>query len=99
MVDSVGAKPIGPGSVARIAATQPVTAATTTPSATRPATGADIASLSGVAQAMAASPPVDTDRVARIRKAIEDGKFPLSPSTIADQMIALKLDWIKHDAA
>ena len=41
----------------------------------------------------AARPPVDTDRVSRIRKAIHDNKFPLSPSTIADRLLAFKLDW------
>ena len=33
------------------------------------------------------------DRVAAIKKAIADGNFPILPATIADQMIALKLDW------
>ncbi|HKX77813.1 MAG TPA: flagellar biosynthesis anti-sigma factor FlgM [Novosphingobium sp.] len=32
--------------------------------------------------------PVDTDRVAEIRKAIEDGRYPIVPSKIADAMIA-----------
>ncbi|MCJ2184938.1 flagellar biosynthesis anti-sigma factor FlgM [Novosphingobium sp. 1949] len=32
--------------------------------------------------------PVDTDRVATIRKAVEDGHYPLVPTQIADAMIA-----------
>jgi negative regulator of flagellin synthesis FlgM len=32
--------------------------------------------------------PVDTDRVAAIRKAVESGQYPLVPARIADAMIA-----------
>ena len=35
--------------------------------------------------------PVDTDRVAEIRKAIEDGRYPIVPSKIADAMIAAQI--------
>ena len=35
--------------------------------------------------------PVDTDRVAEIRKAIEDGTYPLIPTEIADGIIAAGL--------
>ncbi len=34
------------------------------------------------------APPVDADRVAEIRKAIEQGTYPLVPHRIADAMIA-----------
>lgn len=33
-------------------------------------------------------PPVDADRVAQIRKAVETGNYPLVPARIADAMIA-----------
>lgn len=33
-------------------------------------------------------PPVDTDRVAMIRKAVEQGNYPVMPARIADAMIA-----------
>ncbi len=49
--------------------------------------------------AMAAKPPVDAERVAKIRKAIEDGKFPIYPTTIADRLLALKLEWSPNDPA
>ena len=52
-----------------------------------------------LARQMAAVPPVDLDRVARIRKAITDGSFPIYPAQIADRLIALKHDWNPHDAA
>ena len=38
-----------------------------------------------------ASAPVDADRVAEIRKAIEDDRYPVIPARIADAMIAAGL--------
>ncbi|MCV0383931.1 MAG: flagellar biosynthesis anti-sigma factor FlgM [Erythrobacter sp.] len=35
--------------------------------------------------------PVDQDRVAEIRKALQDGKYPLIPAKIADAFIASSL--------
>lgn len=32
--------------------------------------------------------PVDTDRVTQIRKAIEQGSYPILPTTVADAIIA-----------
>ncbi len=34
------------------------------------------------------SAPVDTDRVATIRQAVEEGRYPVLPTRIADAMIA-----------
>ncbi|KTW01433.1 hypothetical protein NS355_00550 [Sphingomonas yabuuchiae] len=53
----------------------------------------DTSGVSNLARTLAAQPPVDMDRVAQIKKAIANGDFPILPATIADQMIALKLDW------
>ncbi len=36
-------------------------------------------------------PPVDTDRVQVIRKAIEDGTYPIVPAKVADAIIAAGL--------
>lgn len=36
-------------------------------------------------------PPVDTDRIAVIRKAVESGEYPVVPAKIADAMIAAGL--------
>jgi len=103
MVDLVGVKAIArEPSVARVAAAAPVAAvqATTTPAASAKASdAAGATALSGVAQTLSASPPVDTERVARIKKAIKDGDFPILPATIADQMIAYSLQWKTDDAA
>lgn len=32
--------------------------------------------------------PVDTDRISQIRKAIEEGSYPILPTTVADAIIA-----------
>ncbi|WP_448662871.1 flagellar biosynthesis anti-sigma factor FlgM [Sphingomonas sp. CJ20] len=48
---------------------------------------------------MASAPPVDSERVARIRKAIQDGRFPILPSTVADRLLALKMEWNPNDKA
>jgi len=91
MVDSIGTKtgavadrravPVEPA--AKVAAVRPVASDT-------PAVRSAAAEIAGE---QAARPPVDVDRVSRIRKAIQDNKFPLSPSTIADRLLAFKLDW------
>ena len=49
--------------------------------------------------AMASKPPVDSERVSKIKKAIADGNFPLVPSTVADRLLALKLQWSPNDPA
>jgi negative regulator of flagellin synthesis FlgM len=97
MVESIGTKagavtdrrtvPVEPA--AKVAAVRPVASDT-------PAVESAAAEIAGQAAAQA---PVDTDRVSRIRKAIQDNKFPLSPSTIADRLLALKLDWKSRDAS
>lgn len=60
---------------------------------------AGVTATPSLARAMAASAPVDVDRVARIKDAIAQGKFPLSPTTVADSLIALKYEWMSHDEA
>ncbi|QHL90161.1 flagellar biosynthesis anti-sigma factor FlgM [Sphingomonas changnyeongensis] len=49
------------------------------------------------AREMAARPPVDADRVAEIRRALEEGRFPITPARIADRLIAAKMLWAKPD--
>lgn len=85
--------------VAPVAPARPTLVATAQPEAPAAAATADAAQLSGLAKDMAASPPVDLDRVAKIKKAIADGSFPLVPATIADRLIALQLNWKPHDEA
>lgn len=100
MVDSVGARPVTSIGQRAIARTDGQTRAAATPPAEgTPKTGVALLSGGTTAAAMSASPPVDTDRVATIRKAIAEGRFPLSPATIADRLIALKLDWNSNEPA
>lgn len=102
MVDAIG--------VNRVAATDVVRAstATTAQSAMSVVGGADAVQTApdtaasdaiALSRKLAVSPPVDAARVAEIRKAIADGTFPILPATIADRMLALKLDWTSHDKA
>ena len=73
----------------------------TTPSAANAATLTSAAAKSSAAMAASGAPavetsaaldpgaaPVDTDRVAVIRKAVESGHYPVVPAQIADAMIA-----------
>ena len=97
MVDPIGNKA---GAVAdrRIAPVAPAA-----PVAVAPPVASEVKTVESTAVelsgTMAAEPPVDAERVARIRKAIEDGKFPIYPTTIADRLLALKLEWSPNDPA
>ena len=98
MVDAIGKTPgIAMQGVTKVAAPTPVVPTAAEPDA--PTQAASTTALGGTARQLAASPPVDLERVTRIRRAIEEGRFPLSPSTIADRLIALRMDWIAHDEA
>ena len=96
MVESIGLKAIsGERSVARVATTAP--AVTAAPVVAAPAAIASQAA--GVARQLSASPPVDMERVAAIKRAIADGSFPILPSTIADRLLALRLEWAPNGEA
>ena len=98
MVDSIGWKA---GGVSRITASTPIApvAKATNGASSEPIAAPVATESTRLAKSLAAAPPVDTDRVAQIRQAIADGKFPLSPSTVADRLIALKLEWKSNDQA
>jgi negative regulator of flagellin synthesis FlgM len=53
--------------------------------------------LRSLAKTLASTPPVDGDRVAQIKRAIQTGTFPILPATIADRLLALKLEWNGRD--
>jgi negative regulator of flagellin synthesis FlgM len=79
-----------------VAATARVSAAPASiPVARQPAANRDV-QASGIASALAASAPVDLDRVARLKRAIATGTYPVQPATIADRMLAHKQDWDSH---
>lgn len=84
--------------------TPPVTTTTTTaaaastaPASPPPAVAATAAVAGGAATVTttdatrAGDVPVDTDRVAQIRRAIEEGSYPVLPARIGDAMIAAGL--------
>ncbi len=113
MVESIGAKPLtgGERSVARIAATMPAVQTGVQTSAQIGAqVGAQPAARQGdakpsatssiaLAQTMAAAAPINEARVAAVKKAVANGTFPILPATIADRLLAFKLEWAPHDKA
>ncbi len=52
-----------------------------------------------LARMMASSAPVEASRVALIKQAVESGRYPLSPASVADALIAAKYEWMSHDAS
>lgn len=104
MVDPLGVKPVQTGErVAPVARVVPTVSVATTAASTgagstaeQPAKVAQSA-IASAAKESATSPPVDLERIAKIRKAIADGNFPIYPSTIADRLIASKYDWLRND--
>ncbi|VXC74748.1 conserved hypothetical protein [Sphingomonas sp. T1] len=106
MVESIGSKPLtgGERSVARIAATTPVQpAAQPLAQAQAPdrAVEAEPSATSSIALArtMAAAAPINEARVAAVKKAVANGTFPILPATIADRLLAFKLEWAPNDPA
>ncbi len=98
MVDPVGLK--ATASVdRRLAPVAPVSAVQRAQTASQSVATTAASGLQAMTQPAAATPPVDVDRVTKIKQAIQDGKFPLIPSTIADRLIALKLEWNPNEPA
>jgi|GEM_PF-532993 negative regulator of flagellin synthesis FlgM len=88
-VKKAAADPAAPTPAASTGAAPPAAAL---PAAAPPAPpGASSAAAATVATsdaARAGDVPVDSDRVAQIRKAIEQGHYPVLPARLADAMIA-----------
>ena len=96
MVDPIGPKGLTPSDL-RVAPVTPVAAAPkVAPVATPEVQVSPTAQLAG---SLAAHPPVDSDRVSRIKQAIANGTFPILPTTIADQLLALRYDWMSDEPA
>lgn len=74
----------GPAATGRVSAIELRQISTGKSDAARPAPSA-----AGIKDALdPGQPPIDFDRVSQIRKAIEDGRYPLVPQRVADAMIA-----------
>ncbi len=60
------------------------------PSAPKPGVAVEVGAASAVDLA---SPPVDRERVEKIRDALREGTYPLVPTKIADAMIAAQVSF------
>jgi negative regulator of flagellin synthesis FlgM len=49
------------------------------------------ASPSGLISDLASGPPVDAEKIAALRAAIAEGRYPVDPDKIAERMLALDL--------
>lgn len=96
MVDPIGPKGSTPSDL-RVAPVTPVAVAPKV--APSPSVEVQVSATAQLGGQLAAQPPVDTDRVARIKQAIANGTFPILPATIADQLLALRYDWMSDDPA
>jgi negative regulator of flagellin synthesis FlgM len=72
---------VGPNSAIAAAKQAAQSAPVSTPAPSAPAVQTSRALDAG-------APPIDIDRVAEIRKAVENGTYPILPARIADAMIA-----------
>lgn len=96
-MDPIGSKPLAKLELAPVT---PATPAARVSDVTTPRTAeAARSSMVATARDLASKPPVDAERVARIKKAVEDGNFPITPATIADRLIAFKLNWKPDEPA
>ncbi len=82
-VGAVQVKPAGSG--VNAATPSVVPPENPTPTSSSSVTAPQIATSDAV---KAGEPPVDAERVLTIRRAIETGKYPITPAKIADAMIA-----------
>ena len=93
MIDPIGMKP-GAIHDRRPATLEPVDRLTPSNAVSREAgSAAAEPAIAAVAREMAAAPPVDLERVAQIKRALEEGRFPIVPAKIADRLIAASMIW------
>ena len=86
-VGAVQVKPAGPQAGAGVKSAAPSAVPNENPQSANvpPIDAPQIATSDAV---KAGEPPVDAERVLTIRRAIETGKYPITPAKIADAMIA-----------
>lgn len=85
MIDGLGGR-LPPIAVRPAATAAPVAEATKVKTATP-----DVSRLATAVRDMAASPPVDSAKVDRLRTAITQGTYAVQPDAIAERMIATDL--------
>jgi negative regulator of flagellin synthesis FlgM len=91
MVDAIGSKAVTAQDrlVVPVAATAQPTATTARPDET----ASQQLELSAVALDSGQPSAADQARVDEVRRAVRNGTYPITPETIADRMLALKLYW------
>ena len=91
MLDAIGPKAVTP--LDRLVV--PVAATSQSPNAAaRPSEAASRQlELSALAFDFGKISPVDEKRVEEVKRAVRNGTYPITPETIADRMLALKLYW------
>lgn len=92
MIDSIGAKPTD----RKVSAVTWVAAPAQPAGVTKQAAAAAAPTVSAQ---LATAAPVDAQRVQDIKQAIAEGRYPLSPTKIADALIAARYEWMSHDKA
>lgn len=91
MVDAIGPKTVSTLD-RQVVSTPPVTSiAAAAKQLANPARQA--LELSAVASEVGKGVPVDSQHVEDVRRAVRNGTYPITPDTIADRMLALKLNW------
>jgi negative regulator of flagellin synthesis FlgM len=103
MVDSIGNKASTPPVERRVVPVAPAAGTSAVQAVATPVkeqtAGAEQVQSAALSKQMAAEAPVDSDRVTRIKNAIANGTFPIYPTTIADRLLALKMQWNPNDQA
>ena len=92
MIDPIG---VTPGTVPGVRVETEGTAKVVPLQAVRAPQPAVVAETSAreTVKTLAARPPVDFERVQQIKRALQEGRYPLVPAKIADRMIAAQLRW------
>ncbi|GAA4768407.1 hypothetical protein GCM10023219_12940 [Stakelama sediminis] len=95
MVDSIGPKAVSTPvrDVKSVAPTAPSVQAEQ--ATTQQARSSD--SIATAAKKLADKAPIDSDHVAEVRRAVKEGRFPILPATVADRLLALKMQWNPND--
>jgi len=82
---------VGPASPTRIGQVKDDKVVSVTPAAATSADSLPVASPSLVAALAESGPPINSEKIQAIRRAIASGAYPIDPKAIAAKMIALDL--------
>jgi len=92
MVQAIGPKAVTAPD--RLSDRLAVPVAQAAPTSNRPSAGTtQQLELSALAFDYGKQAPVDEKRVEEVKRAVRNGTYPITPETIADRLLALKLFW------